>query len=183
MSVCLPPTHPSTSFNSFSRSIDVRLSKLVILFIVLDHRLANALFIKIRIMNLHASLLLPSFLFFPFIVKWMLLLFHSVPFLESLFLSTISASFKDPFVRQLRNTFYRRKKIGSCKLFLLSLSLTSRSLLLLLLHFHYFPFFLIFFPFPFNNNFPHSPHSFGLIYCFRSAIINNNYSNSSNRNV
>lgn len=122
MSVCLPPTHPSTSFNSFSRSIDVRLSKLVILFIVLDHRLANALFIKIRIMNLHASLLLPSFLFFPFIVKWMLLLFHSVPFLESLLLSTISASFKDPFVRQLRNTFYRRKKIESCKLFLLSLS-------------------------------------------------------------
>lgn len=72
-------------------------------------------------MNLHASLLL-SFFFFPFIVKWMLLLFHSVPFLESLLLSTISASFKDPFVRQLRNTFYRRKKIESCKLFLLSLS-------------------------------------------------------------
>lgn len=152
MSVCLPPTHPSTSFNSFSRSIDVRLSKLVILFIVLDHRLANALFIKIRIMNLHASLLL-SFFFFPFIVKWMLLLFHSVPFLESLLLSTISASFKDPFVRQLRNTFYRRKKIGSCKLFLLSLSLTSRSLLLLL-HFHYFPFFFNLLPVSFQQQFP-----------------------------
>lgn len=130
MSVCLPPTHPSTSFNSFSRSIDVRLSKLVILFIVLDHRLANALFIKIR--NESSRVASSSFLFFSFIVKWMLLLFHSVPFLESLLLSTISASFKDPFVRQLRNTFYRRKKIESCKLFLLSLSLTSRSLLLLL---------------------------------------------------
>lgn len=104
-------------------------------------------------MNLHASLLLPSFLFFPFIVKWMLLLFHSVPFLESLLLSTISASFKDPFVRQLRNTFYRRKKIGSCKLFLLSLSLTSRSLLLLL-HFHYFPFFFNLLPVSFQQQFP-----------------------------
>lgn len=121
MSVCLPPTHPSTSFNSFSRSIDVRLSKLVILFIVLDHRLANALFIKIKY-NESSRVASSSFLFFPFIVKWMLLLFHSVPFLESLLLSTISASFKDPFVRQLRNTFYRRKKIESCKLFLLSLS-------------------------------------------------------------
>lgn len=107
-------------------------------------------------------------------------LFHLVLLLwksySCLWLSILSGN---PFVRQLRIPFTVGNKIGPYKLFFFLR--TRASSLSLFLRFYLLSFWFIHFDFS-STVFPVLP-VLSLTYCFRLAIINNNYSNSSSRNV